>query len=92
MVYYFICELFNPPLTIYMGEDKFINEELIRYGFPEDVWFHADGVSSAHVYLRLPVGMGLDDIPLEVVEDCAQLTKANSISGCKQESLKVGKV
>ena len=23
---------------IYMGKDKFENEELIRYGLPEDVW------------------------------------------------------
>ena len=89
MVYYFICELFDPPLTIYLGEDKFVNEELIRYGFPEDIWFHVDGVSSAHVYLRLPMGMGLDDIPPDVLEDCGQLTKANSISGCKQDSVKV---
>lgn len=89
MVYYFICEIHDPPLTIYLGEDKFVNEELIRYGFPEDIWFHVDGVSSAHVYLRLPSGMGLDDIPQDVLIDCAQLTKANSISGCKQDSVKV---
>lgn len=29
------------------------DEELIRWGWPEDVWFHVDKVSSAHVYLRL---------------------------------------
>ena len=92
MVYYFICELFDPPLTIYLGEDKFVNEELIRYGFPEDIWFHVDGVSSAHVYLRLPRGMGLDEIPADVLEDCGQLTKANSISGCKQDSVKVNRI
>jgi hypothetical protein len=25
--------------TIYMGKDKFENEDLIRYGFLEDIWF-----------------------------------------------------
>jgi len=36
--------------------DKFENEELLKYGWPEDIWFHVDKLSSAHVYLRLPVG------------------------------------
>merc|ERR1712127_175841 len=39
-----------------MGKDKFENEELLKYGFPEDIWFHVDKLSSAHVYLRLPTG------------------------------------
>lgn len=29
------------------------DEELIKWGWPEDVWFHVDKLSSAHVYLRL---------------------------------------
>lgn len=29
------------------------DEHLIKWGFPEDVWFHVDKLSSAHVYLRL---------------------------------------
>ena len=44
----------NPPAILYMGRDKVENEELIKYGFPEDVWFHVDKHSSAHVYIRLP--------------------------------------
>lgn len=41
-------------MQMYMGRDKYENEDLIKYGFPEDVWFHVDNLSSAHVYLRLP--------------------------------------
>lgn len=41
---------------IYMGKDKHENEDLIRYGIPEDVWFHVDNLSSAHVYLRMKRG------------------------------------
>ncbi|KEI39104.1 uncharacterized protein L969DRAFT_88555 [Mixia osmundae IAM 14324] len=37
-----------------MGVDKFENEDLIKHAWPEDVWFHVDKVSSAHVYLRMP--------------------------------------
>ena len=41
-------------LVLYMGKDKHENESLIKHGWPEDVWFHVDNLSSAHVYLRLP--------------------------------------
>jgi hypothetical protein len=50
---------------------------------PEDVWFHVDDLSSAHVYLRLKPGQTMDDIPPAVLEDCGALVKANSIQGCK---------
>ena len=62
------------------------NEELIKYGHPEDVWFHVDDLSSAHVYLRLRPGMTMDDIPKDCLTDCCSLVKANSIAGCKQSS------
>lgn len=48
------------PLSTFRQIENFINlffkipdEELIKWGFPEDVWFHVDKMSSAHVYLRL---------------------------------------
>lgn len=50
-----------------------------RWGWPEDVWFHVDKVSSAHVYARLPAGQTIHDMSEALVEDCAQLVKANSI-------------
>lgn len=34
-------------------QDKFENEELIAHSWPEDVWFHVDNLSSAHIYLRM---------------------------------------
>jgi hypothetical protein len=68
---------------MYMGKDKFENELLIKYGWPEDVWFHVDDLSSAHVYLRMKPEMILDDIPAEALLDCCSLVKANSIVGCK---------
>ena len=43
--------------------------------------FHVDNLSSAHVYVRLPDGESWEDIPKPLLEDCAQLTKANSIEG-----------
>ncbi|VDM18679.1 unnamed protein product [Hydatigera taeniaeformis] len=89
MVLYYMCELVSPPYLIYMGADKHENDQLIRWGWPEDVWFHVDKMSSAHVYLRLREGETWDDIPETVIQDCAQLCKQNSILGCKQNDVTV---
>lgn len=88
MVYYFKSRC--GEYTIYMGKDKYENEHLIRYGQPEDVWFHVDDLSSAHVYLRMKPGMTLEDLDgTDVLTDCAALVKANSIQGCKKSSVYV---
>lgn len=61
------------------------DEELIKYAWPQDVWFHVDKLSSAHVYLRLPESIpSWDAIPEPLLVDCAQLVKANSIEGTLQ--------
>ncbi|KAH9421402.1 Coiled-coil domain-containing protein 25 [Dermatophagoides pteronyssinus] len=89
MVLYFTSDVVSPPYLIYMGNDKFENEELLKWAWPEDVWFHVDKESSAHVYLRLKTGETLDDIPSTVLDDCAQLVKANSIKGNKMSNLNI---
>lgn len=89
MVFYFISTVAGTKYTIYMGLDKHENEDLIKYGWPEDVWFHVDKVSSAHVYLRLQTGQTINDVPPEVVSDCAQLVKANSIHGNKMNNVQI---
>lgn len=70
-----------------MGFDKNENEDLIRWGWPEDVWFHVDKLSSAHVYLRLRPSDTIETIPQAVIDDCIQLVKANSIQGNKTNNI-----
>jgi len=89
MVFFFTSIISGEEYQIYMGVDKHENEDLIKYGWPEDVWFHVDKLSSAHVYLRMKEGQSIDDLPLSVVMDCAQLVKANSIQGNKNNNLQV---
>ncbi|XP_017511313.1 coiled-coil domain-containing protein 25 isoform X2 [Manis javanica] len=103
MVFYFASSSVNASAyTIYMGKDKYESvtrelnivsrkrdEDLIKYGWPEDIWFHVDKLSSAHVYLRLHKGEKIEDIPKEVLMDCAHLVKANSIQGCKMNNVNV---
>ncbi|CAN1346860.1 Coiled-coil domain-containing protein 25 [Linum perenne] len=89
MVFYFKARPEAGDYTIFMGLDKYENEELIKYGFPEDIWFHVDKMSSAHVYVRLHKGQTLDDISEGLLEDCVQLVKANSIQGNKVNNIDV---
>ncbi|KAG8487418.1 hypothetical protein CXB51_020992 [Gossypium anomalum] len=89
MVFYFKARPDVGDYTIFMGFDKYENEELIKYGFPEDIWFHVDKMSSAHVYVRLHKGQTIDDINEGLLEDCAQLVKANSIQGNKVNNVDV---
>jgi hypothetical protein len=70
----------SPSLIVSQSTD--LDEELIKYAWPQDVWFHVDKLSSAHVYLRLPDSISSwDNIPEALATDCAQLVKANSIEG-----------
>ncbi|KAG8778422.1 hypothetical protein FRC12_024984 [Ceratobasidium sp. 428] len=90
MVQFYTSTAVDPPAVIYMGKDKDENEDLIRYGWPQDVWFHVDKLSSAHVYLRLPLTIeSWEKIPQELLVDCAQLVKANSIEGNKKDNLTI---
>ncbi|KAF8595221.1 DUF814-domain-containing protein [Ceratobasidium sp. AG-I] len=90
MVQFYTSNVVNPPAIIYMGKDKEENEDLIRYGWPQDVWFHVDKLSSAHVYLRLPPSIeSWEKIPQDLLVDCAQLVKANSIEGNKKDNLTI---
>jgi len=89
MVYYFVSNVVDPPVTLFMGRDKHENEDLIKWGWPEDVWFHVDKLSSAHVYLRLAEGQTIEDIPQVVIEEAAQLVKHNSIKGDKMNDIDV---
>ncbi|RPD56632.1 cytoplasmic protein [Lentinus tigrinus ALCF2SS1-7] len=89
MVLFFTSTAVDPPVTIYMGKDKFENEDLIKYAWPQDVWFHVDKLSSAHVYVRMPEGMTWDAIPEPLLVDCAQLVKANSIEGNKKDNITI---
>jgi len=70
------------------------DEDLITHGWPQDIWFHADKLSSAHVYLRIPHPAppwytSWDTLPAELLADLAQLTKANSIEGNKKDNVAV---
>lgn len=89
MVIYFKSNVVQPEATIFMGVDKHENEELLKWGWPEDIWFHVSKLSSAHVYIRLKGGETLDNVPSALIDDCCQLVKANSIQGNKMNDVEI---
>lgn len=90
MVLYYTSTAVEPPVTFYMGKDKFENEELLKYGLEQDIWFHVDKLSSAHVYLRLSAELpDWENIPEKLLQDCSQLVKANSIEGNKKSNVTI---
>ncbi|KXT06515.1 hypothetical protein AC578_6096 [Pseudocercospora eumusae] len=91
MVYYFTSNVVSPAAYIYMGKDKVESkdEDLIAHGWPEDIWFHVDNLSSAHVYLRTTPTQTWETLPTSLLTDCAQLTKANSIDGNKKDNITI---
>ncbi|KAF8311871.1 cytoplasmic protein [Clavulina sp. PMI_390] len=90
MVIFFKSVSHDPEVVIFMGKDKFENEDLIKYSIANDIWFHVDNLSSAHVYLRLPENIpDWKAIPEALLVDCAQLVKANSIEGNKKDNITV---
>lgn len=74
---------------VYKGKDKFENEQLIKFAFPQDIWFHVDDYSSAHVYLRLNSGETWDTIAQGTLAEICQLVKENSIEGSKKAKVDI---
>ncbi|KAI6772789.1 hypothetical protein HG530_003747 [Fusarium avenaceum] len=81
MVYYFTSNVVDPAGFIYVGKDKFENEDLIKFGWEEDI--------CAHIYLRMQEGQAWDSLPEDLIMDLAQLTKANSIEGNKKDNVTI---
>ena len=50
---------------------------------PEDVWFHVDGRSSAHVILVNATNEKLNKIPKKVIKRCACICKASTKESAK---------
>lgn len=64
---------------IYMGKDKFENEELIKYGLPEDVWC----ASPAHEACQ-PLSLQHDHAPVRAPDSAstAQTRTLGTAAGC----------
>lgn len=95
-MYYFTAKYgeLNEEKRLYMGKDRLENVPLIEKSHPKNLWFHTDKLSSAHVYVQLSQEEQLQnfaDLKLDesLLEQVAQLTKANSIKGLKMNNVSI---
>ena len=44
----------NREITFYIGQHKHENFDVIDKGDPDDLWFHANEISSCHVVANIP--------------------------------------
>jgi predicted ribosome quality control (RQC) complex YloA/Tae2 family protein len=44
----------NREITFYIGTNQSENFDVIHKGKPDDLWFHADDISSCHVVAHIP--------------------------------------
>jgi len=56
----FLQEL-NREITFYIGQNKNENFDVIDKGNPDDLWFHANEVSSCHVVANIPSDISKND-------------------------------
>jgi predicted ribosome quality control (RQC) complex YloA/Tae2 family protein len=64
---------------VYIGKNNKQNDYLtLKFAKPDDIWFHAQKIHGSHVILKTN---GQDEIPEEVLFECAKLAKENSRSG-----------
>ena len=65
--------------TIYIGKNNIQNDYIsLKFSNPNDVWFHAQKIHGSHILLRNPENLELDEIPENVLFNCAKLAKENS--------------
>ena len=65
--------------TIYIGKNNIQNDYIsLKFANPNDVWFHAQKIHGSHVLLRNTENLDIDEIPENVLFNCAKLAKENS--------------
>jgi predicted ribosome quality control (RQC) complex YloA/Tae2 family protein len=69
--------------TILCGKSATGNDQLLDMCNPEDVWFHVDGRTSAHVILVNAANEKLNKIPKKVITRCACICKASTKENAK---------
>jgi|LauGreDrversion4_2_1035121.scaffolds.fasta_scaffold81232_4 predicted ribosome quality control (RQC) complex YloA/Tae2 family protein len=70
----------NIEYTIYVGQNKTENWELIDASEKTDIWFHIADLASCHVVLKNTDNIKIRDIPRQVIKRAAYLCKINSSS------------
>lgn len=65
--------------TVYIGKNNIQNDYIsLKFANPNDVWFHVQKLHGSHVLLRNSDNLDINEIPENVLFNCAKLAKENS--------------
>lgn len=65
--------------TVYIGKNNIQNDYIsLKFSNPNDIWFHTQKIHGSHILLRNPENLDIEDIPENVLFNCAKLAKENS--------------
>ncbi len=67
----------NRDITFYIGENQNENFDVIDLGKPNDIWFHANNISSSHVIAILPEDIEKKELKY-IIKIGAMLCKSNT--------------
>jgi len=67
----------NREITFYIGQNKNENFDVIDKGISNDLWFHANDISSCHVVAILPENINKKDLRY-IIKTAALLCKINT--------------
>lgn len=76
------------PYTVVIGQNRHENWRLLDDADPRDIWFHANGSSSAYAILYAP---DADVVPYSVVKFCAEHIDSNDVIYTRVSNLRKGK-
>lgn len=65
--------------TVYIGKNNIQNDYIsLKFSSPNDIWFHTQKIHGSHVLLRNSENLDIEEIPENVLFNCAKLAKENS--------------
>jgi len=67
----------NREITFYVGQNQSENFDVIDMGVKEDIWFHANNISSCHVVANIPKDMSKKEMKY-IIKAGALLCKMNT--------------
>jgi len=67
----------NREITFYIGQNQNENFDIIDMGESEDLWFHANNISSCHVVANVPVDLNKKDLKY-IIKMGALICKINT--------------
>lgn len=65
--------------TVYIGKNNIQNDYIsLKFSNPNDIWFHTQKIHGSHVLLRNQENLEIDEIPENILFNCARIAKENS--------------